>query len=148
MCKTKPSCQVDASVTPAMITPARKTSARHTNSADCHSTFNTDDSINSDANAKVVDFSCYDVVLGDDNPITIGDDNGNAREDGVAEELSSIRSEVRRLRMLLELTFPSNEGLLGTQRVERSERKKPSREVLALLDGFASMQCAKRRRRI
>ena len=90
----------------------------------------------------------YGVVLGDDDPITIGVDNGHAREGGVAEELANIRSEVRRLRMALELTHPTNEASLGTQIVERRERKTPSREVLALFDNFASIQCAKRRRRI
>ena len=114
MCKTKPSCQLDAIVTPAVVTPARQRSARNTNSADCQSPFQTDNLMNSDANAEVVDLSLYGVVLGDDDPITIGVDNGHAREGGVAEELANIRSEVRRLRMALELTLPTNEALLGT----------------------------------
>ena len=50
----------------------------------------------------MVDLSCYDTVLGEEEPIMLGNGNGDVTVDGVVEELSSIRKEVRHLRMSID----------------------------------------------
>ena len=49
-----------------------------------------------------MDLSCYDTVLGEEEPIMLGNGNGDVTVDGVVEELSSIRKEVRHLRMSID----------------------------------------------
>lgn len=150
MFKNKPTCNKNVGIISAAITPTRQSSGHQPNSVEAHLIIDFEKIRCTSAEVELVDHSCYEIILGEDDPNILGDGNREETVEGVVEELSSIWTEVRRLRMSLEpyLICASNEPSLEMKRAGRSEERKLSREVVTLFDGFAVMGCAKRRRRM
>lgn len=144
MCKTKPcntNTQFDATITcnnsPTLVTPSRNLLEVIT---DNHDVINlTNEMIESD----VVDLVCFEDVLDDEEEEIPTPEIIDSAVDIAISELSSVRAEVERVyRSLRRMRGMA----IGSQRSETSPRKSKKRELAGLMDGLASMECAKRRR--
>ena len=96
----------------------------------------------------IVDLACYDDIWEPDL-IDVADEE--AVVDAIVAELSTIRSEVVAVRVILgELAnITDNDRSIFTVEIDKRRRgKRIRRELSGFLCGFATMRCAKRRRRL
>ena len=144
MCKTKPcnaTTPCNATITcnnsPTLVTPSRNSLGGITPN---YQVVNLTSEMNE---SDVVDLVYFEDVLDDEEEEVATTEIVDTAVDNAIEELASVRAEVERVyRSLRRMRGMA----IGSQRSETSPRKSKKRELAGLMDGLASMECAKRRR--